>query len=218
MHEPSPCASIGMILAGAALALLLGISADPVAAAQPDEGLAAEAALAAAQPGLFRRNGNTLRIGENALTDNVTACTREDTPCVNYRADRIFGRHVGVRVESFEAGSYLIVGQKAGDHTEIGDPPVPSPSGKRFAVVAGNEMASWLPLDGAAVWEWRAGAPQRLRVVDYALMKIENVIAWHGDACVELEGWPETEATSVWLSEHDGDWQLSRKRPRMCKG
>ncbi len=195
------------------------MSAPAAIGAETDPTLVTEARLAARHPGRFVRSGTTLRIGGNTLTDNVIACAKDDTPCVNYRAEQVFGRYVGVLVESFEAGSYLLVGPDLGDNTEIGNRPMASPNGKRFVVVAFNEMADWTPLDGAAVWEWRANGPVRLRVVDYHLQLIEGPVAWRGNSCVEMLAWQQAGApTPVWLAEQDGDWRLFRKRPAICKG
>jgi hypothetical protein len=195
-----------------AAAVAIGFPA--AAQTQADRGLATEARLAAKYPGLIKRSGNTLRIGRNSFTDKD--CRNENTNCTRWRADAIYGKWVGVSVDYYEQSEYFLVDPN-GLPTNIGAPPISSPSGKRFFVLY-EDPHEWNPLQGAAVWNW-AGL-QRLRVVDPALVEVDRFVAWRGDSCVELVGrgrYPAPEHP-VWLAEQDGDWHLSRKRPAICTG
>jgi hypothetical protein len=197
----------------AAWAVAVAVAGQAAAAAQPDAGLIAEARLAAKYPGLFQRNGKTLQIGKNEFTD-AGSCMDNDPDCVFYRADRVYGGYVGVWVNYYEQGTYMLVDPKNAIPLEIGDRPLPSPTGKRFAVSFIDEMNDWSPLHGLAVWEWQDHGPVRLRVVDYYLRIVERVVGWHGDSCLELA--TTRPDRTMWLAEYETDWALTTTRPPIC--
>jgi hypothetical protein len=206
--------------AGSAVPLLAGLVLASAAPA-PDAGLAAEARLAAAHPGLFHREGTTLVIGNQRFTDQGS-CADDDGDCIEYRADRVRGDYVGVRVGRYEDSGYKFVGLGDFDTIDIGGDPEPSPDGRRFFVLNWDPHSEWSPAKGAAIWEWRQG-PVRLRHVDEAITYVARLVAWRGNACVELEGAASDEARDagrthrIWLAELDGDWRLTRKRSSTCQ-
>ena len=206
-----------------ALASALLMPALPAASAPPDDpGLAAEARLAQQHPGLFRRDGDTLVIGKQRFTDKGR-CEDDDVDCATYRVERVHGDHVGVRVGGYEDSSYMFVGPGDFDVIDIGGDPEPSPDGRRFFVLNWDPYSEWSPANGAAIWEWRQG-PVRLRHVDESITYVERLIAWRGNACVELlaadtdEGRVAGQTNQVWLAAQDGDWRLSKTRPPVCTG
>lgn len=208
-------AMIGVLVLGVVGVSLEAHGQEPLAAGR-DPARVAEEAVIAAHPELIRRNGRSLQVGPWTYTDSADCESGED--CLVHYVDAVWnGRHVGILVHSYEDQEYMLVTD--GKETLLGDRPIPSPSGSRF-FAGWHDDRDWTPHHGASVWEWEP-LPQRLRIVDTAIVMFDSFVAWHGEGCVEFTGARGygkglQSIRSFWLAEQSDDWALLETRPASC--
>lgn len=173
--------------------------------------------LVRAHPRLLKRTGPVLTAKGKSFVDRGNCAVEGD--CVHYLADGVWlDEYVGINVQHFEEGDYLLVTHYG--TIPIGARPIPSPNGKRF-FVGSHDDRQWSPYQGASVWEWEPH-PRRLRVVDTDLVTFEEFIGWQGNSCVNFRGARgynvRYEATKTfWLAESEGDWRLFENQPASCR-
>ena len=173
-----------------------------------------------ALPGTARRDGRVLGIGDWQLVDEGAAC--DGSGCVRYRFDRLWpGGLAGVKVGSDENSDYLLLGTKTAFMEYVGGEPHSSPSSRYFFTGVGSEINDESVggvLNGSYIWRSADGV--RLRTVDDATVHPTSFIAWHGDDCVEFEGFPQADIAQgehrFWLVRDPLDWTLHDRLPETC--
>ncbi len=173
----------------------------------------------AAYPGIVRRVGPTLFIGDTELTD--VSCDVDVDTCVWFRVrDALIGNSLfGVDVGYYERTEYAVAARGSSWIT-TGEKPVISPDGKHLAAAVANEGHE-TSTEGFHLWAVE-GLELRRRIVREALSYTAD-LRWRGDECVSftaIEGYFDgvPKPRSTWYVVVDPpEWRLTRIRDSRCR-